>query len=672
MAVKSFIVKNGIECGNLVVNTTSLVHGGVSVNTAALNVGNSTANSVLNYNSLFVGNSTINVAANGLSLSLSGNVTLNTAGMFIANATGYVNAPIVNSGTFSVGTALVANATVAQFASANVTANSSGFFVANSTGYINAPTVNAALLSVAAAFTANATLVNTAAINVVGQINTATLFAATSANVGANVQLTTGGMTFGNGTSLAAESVTISNSTQNSSLTATTLKVAGAFTVNSTLVNAAAINITGQVNAATMYATSTINVAANVQINTTSIQVVNTIINNTQIIIGNSSVYANLTVSGLAISNGSQTAILTVPTTTAWSSTNYFLHANGSWVVVPGNPPAGSTTQVQYNNSGSYAASAGFTYDYAANNLTVSNTITATNRLVSDLVVSPVLRTADGPANLVANSSVLKISNSTVNTALILPSVGQYGATNVFLHANGTWASVPGTPPGGSDSYVQYNSGGSTLAGNAAFTFTATGNIVFIANSLNVPIANHTSVNATTTIAVGANVVANTSMLKIGNSTVYMTGNSVQFVVNRTTGANSVDDIVATDGAQWIRFNSNPTAALYNPLVSAGDNLLAYSKSGQDSGILVIAPYATTAKGIRIDVGGNVAIGQATASSKLTVNGTIQAVGNVGGTYVTGNGNALTSTKWNGAAYTVSTSTPSGGNDGDFWFERVA
>jgi hypothetical protein len=48
MSVKSFIVKNGIECGNLVVNTTVLIHGGVTVNADALAVGNSTANSVLN------------------------------------------------------------------------------------------------------------------------------------------------------------------------------------------------------------------------------------------------------------------------------------------------------------------------------------------------------------------------------------------------------------------------------------------------------------------------------------------------------------------------------------------------------------------------------------------------------------------------------------------------
>jgi len=32
----------------------------------------------------------------------------------------------------------------------------------------------------------------------------------------------------------------------------------------------------------------------------------------------------------------------------------------------------------------------------------------------------------------------------------------------------------------------------------------------------------------------------------------------------------------------------------------------------------------------------------------------------------------ISAARWNGASYTVSTSTPSGGADGDFWFERSA
>ena len=33
---------------------------------------------------------------------------------------------------------------------------------------------------------------------------------------------------------------------------------------------------------------------------------------------------------------------------------------------------------------------------------------------------------------------------------------------------------------------------------------------------------------------------------------------------------------------------------------------------------------------------------------------------------------AVNATEWNGAAMTVSTSAPSGGSDGDIWFEREA
>jgi hypothetical protein len=37
-----------------------------------------------------------------------------------------------------------------------------------------------------------------------------------------------------------------------------------------------------------------------------------------------------------------------------------------------------------------------------------------------------------------------------------------------------------------------------------------------------------------------------------------------------------------------------------------------------------------------------------------------------------GSGSGLDADRWRGAAYTVSTSGPSGGADGDFWFEREA
>jgi hypothetical protein len=141
----------------------------------------------------------------------------------------------------------------------NLIANSAGLFVANATGV-----VNAAVHQVGTLFTANSTLVNAAAINITGQINTATMFVTTSANIASsNVIANTAGVFVANATGIVNASsftvgtntiansagffvanvtgvVSVVNTSGNSILTATTLKVANAtsnlFWVNTTVV----------------------------------------------------------------------------------------------------------------------------------------------------------------------------------------------------------------------------------------------------------------------------------------------------------------------------------------------------------------------------------------------------------------------------------------------------
>ena len=57
-------------------------------------------------------------------------------------------------------------------------------WVGNSSGSYHTGVINAATISTGTTFTANSTLVNAAAINVTGQVNVATFYATTSANVG--------------------------------------------------------------------------------------------------------------------------------------------------------------------------------------------------------------------------------------------------------------------------------------------------------------------------------------------------------------------------------------------------------------------------------------------------------------------------------------------------------
>ena len=109
---------------------------------------------------------------------------------FIANSTGVYTTGLANAANF-VTTGTVNTGTVYATSLVNATSYNVGTsFIANSTaivgtGYANVTTsVNSALLTVGTAFTANSTLVNAAALNVVNQINTATIYAATSIGIG--------------------------------------------------------------------------------------------------------------------------------------------------------------------------------------------------------------------------------------------------------------------------------------------------------------------------------------------------------------------------------------------------------------------------------------------------------------------------------------------------------
>lgn len=155
----------------------------------------------------------------------------------------------------------IANTVIVGNSTVNAIHSAALIQVANSTGTANlsavaltigTTVVNSSIVSVGAA-TVNNTLANVAALNVTNQTNTATLYVSTSANVGtAVVANATGVYVVG-------------------TVNATTLSTGATFTANSTLVNAAAINVTGAVNTATLYAATSANVGGAVLANTSGL-----------------------------------------------------------------------------------------------------------------------------------------------------------------------------------------------------------------------------------------------------------------------------------------------------------------------------------------------------------------------------------------------------------------
>jgi hypothetical protein len=220
----------------------------MSLTGSALTIGNNTITGAPSINlANSIGNTTVNAIAIGSSWGL----ISNASGIYHSGATA-----VINAFSHTSGSGFIANSTAivgTGFANVTTSVNSASHtvgtnFIANATalvhtGFANVTTsVNSALLTVGTAFTANSTLVNAAAINVVNQVNTATLFASTSANVGANVQLTTSqfGIT-GNTTtaptmSLTGSALTVGNSTVTG---APSIKLANS--IGNTTVNAIAI-----------------------------------------------------------------------------------------------------------------------------------------------------------------------------------------------------------------------------------------------------------------------------------------------------------------------------------------------------------------------------------------------------------------------------------------------
>jgi len=156
--------------------------------------------------------------ANGLSggtITTSGTLGVTTGSTLTVNTTGiHVNSALsitslALTGALSGVTTLAAgNTTITGFVNATSTVNASGLavgtsFIANTTGAYHTGTVNAASYTIGTSFTANSTLVNAAALNVVNQVNTATLYATTSANIASAVQANSTGI-FTTGTANAA------------------------------------------------------------------------------------------------------------------------------------------------------------------------------------------------------------------------------------------------------------------------------------------------------------------------------------------------------------------------------------------------------------------------------------------------------------------------------------
>lgn len=358
----------------------------VFANSAVLSVGNTTSNVTTNTTHIVVGNSSVNVSINSTAFSGTSNNSTNLGGVAAAN---YVN----TSGAYTITGVHIHNANVfvntavlsVGNTTANVTTNTTHIVVGNST-------VNVSINSTAFSGTANnitGTLnYSSLPANVVIWSNTNTFTAVQTLNANLFVN-TANHLLIGNATvntSANQTTVIISNASDYLGANASTINFNGSGTVNATIYTGTANNSNNLNGQPASYYTNATNLATGI-----------------------------------------------VPTarlaTTGTPSSTTFLRGDQVWATPPGGgsgSPGGSTSDIQFNDLGSFAGNSNFTYDQTAVRLTVGNTT----------------------VNTQVNSTALVVKSIIAN--------GQIGTSGQVLSSNGTgiyWSSGGGL----SDSYETVN-----------------------------------------------------------------------------------------------------------------------------------------------------------------------------------------------------------------------
>jgi hypothetical protein len=321
-----------------------------------------------------IGNSSLTNSAitiNGTSTSLGGSISVGTVTSVAQSFTGglisVAGSPITSSGTLAL-TVAGTSGGIPYFSSASTWASSAvlaanalmiggGAGVAPSTittgtgvntalgvntGTVGAFVVNGGVLGTPSSGTVT-NLTGTASININGTVG------ATTATTGAFTTVSASGVitsTLATGTA----PFTVASTTQVANLNAATAGTAG----NVTGIVAGANGGTGVANTG-----STITLGGSLTYSGAYTQ--------TWIRTANTSL--TLPVSGTVLS--SVTAPANNPITGTPSSSNY-LRGDGTWATVAASP-AGSNTQVQYNNSGSFGASSSYTFDGTTESAPVQN-----------------------------------------------------------------------------------------------------------------------------------------------------------------------------------------------------------------------------------------------------------------------------------------------------------
>jgi hypothetical protein len=317
----------------------------------------------------------------------------------------------------------------------------------------------------------------------------------------------------------------------------------------------------------------------------------------------------------------------------------------------------GTNTYVQFNDGDVLNGSANYTFDKVTNQLTLAGNIQTNNANLGNSVTANYFTgNFYGRANtantvlIAAQPNITSVGTLTGLTVSGVTSLGPVsnvsitGGTNLsVLTTDGTgtltWGAVVTTPPGGSNTSIQYKDG-STYQGSANLTFNDATNLMTVTGNIqtnNANLGNLTTSNyfaGTLTTAAQPNI---TSVGTLAGLTVSSAGLIVSGAGNVNAGNITATGVFAGNGANLTTLTgSNVTGTVANATYA--------TSAGTSTSATTAGTVTTNAQPNITSVGTLTSLGVTAniASGNLNASGQVNASGNVIGSYFYGNGTTLT------------------------------
>lgn len=335
--------------------------------------------------------------------------------------------------------------------------------------------------------------------------------------------------------------------------------------------------------------------------------------------IGNTTPAHKLRIEAGSLSLGNTTSSITIsiPTTVEASATNYVLNANGSWTIPTAAAVAGgANTQIQYNNSGSAAGSAAFTFNNTSNAVGMTGQL---NLSGGANAISFVNATSNYIAWNTAGIGAPTVTSRSVGTKLVLyPDLGADKVDYAIgIEGNHLWFSTGQTGlAGGFKWYANTTnimtsnatglnilSGGLSIGGTSAIDSSRNGSFANVTIAGNLTVSGTTTYINTTTLNIGDNIITLNADLPGATAPTENAG----IEVNRGSSANVsfIWDETNDVWASQINGVSKLTVSNTNVTVTGNTSLFLGGMGGSEGGELIFA-NTTGGTGPIVDVdGGN-------------------------------------------------------------------